>query len=262
MPFDAMLGGDSARVATLKQDVVHAGVRAVLGVDMPIAPKRRFQDGAHAAPRGRVTKAWCRRVFDELWEAQLREVGDRRPPFGQRDHGSRWSALGMSRGRVGPGTPGAETRPRSGPRLRQLLGRGGRRARRRRAHGGRLHHQPRVPLPLRDVRPVGQHARRDRAARASCRCRSAGAIETLPPARWVKLYNAGSAFDPRAIPPADDADIARAVAGFERVIVESHPAFLAGTHASRCLALPRRARRRAGGRGRPRDRAPRRARRG
>ena len=74
MPFDAMLGGDPARVATLKQDVVHAGVRAVLGVDMPIAPKRRFQDGAHAAPRGRVTKAWCRRVFDELWEAQLREV--------------------------------------------------------------------------------------------------------------------------------------------------------------------------------------------
>ena len=74
MPFDAMLGGDPARVATLKQEVVHAGVRAVLGVDMPIAPKRRFQDGAHAAPRGRVTKAWCRRVFDELWDAQLREV--------------------------------------------------------------------------------------------------------------------------------------------------------------------------------------------
>jgi len=64
-----------------------------------------------------------------------------------------------------------------------------------------------------------------------------GALETLPPARWVKLYNAGSAFDPRAIPPADDAAIAREVAGFERVVVESHPAFLAGTHASRCLAF-------------------------
>jgi uncharacterized Fe-S cluster-containing MiaB family protein len=63
------------------------------------------------------------------------------------------------------------------------------------------------------------------------------ALDALPPARWVKLYNAGSAFDPRAIPPGDDADIARAVSGFERVVVESHPAFLAGAHASRCLAF-------------------------
>jgi asparagine synthase (glutamine-hydrolysing) len=80
MPFDAMLNGDPGRLATLKQDVVRAGVRAVLGVEMPIAPKRRFQDGAQASPRGRITKAWCRRVFDELWEDRLREAdaGDRR----------------------------------------------------------------------------------------------------------------------------------------------------------------------------------------
>jgi len=63
------------------------------------------------------------------------------------------------------------------------------------------------------------------------------ALRALPPARWVKLYNAGSAFDPRAIPAADDPAISRAVAGFERVIVESHPAFLAGVHASRCLSF-------------------------
>lgn len=62
-----------------------------------------------------------------------------------------------------------------------------------------------------------------------------GAIATLAPARWIKLYNAGSAFDPKAIPPEDDPAIARAVSGFERVIVESHPAFLAGAHAERCL---------------------------
>jgi asparagine synthase (glutamine-hydrolysing) len=74
MPFEAMLAGDPWRLATLKQDVVRAGVRALLDVDMPVAPKRRFQDGAHAAPRGRVTKAWCRRVFDELWEDRLREA--------------------------------------------------------------------------------------------------------------------------------------------------------------------------------------------
>ena len=63
------------------------------------------------------------------------------------------------------------------------------------------------------------------------------ALDSLPAARWVKLYNAGSAFDPRAIPIEDDPAIAHAVAGHERVIVESHPAFLAGAHASRCLAF-------------------------
>jgi archaeosine synthase beta-subunit len=52
------------------------------------------------------------------------------------------------------------------------------------------------------------------------------ALARLPPARRVKLYNAGSLFDPRAVPPADDAAIARLVSGFERVIVESHPALV------------------------------------
>ena len=50
-----------------------------------------------------------------------------------------------------------------------------------------------------------------------------GALATLPPARWIKLYNAGSFFDPRAIPPGDLPSIAQSVAAFERVIVESHP---------------------------------------
>ena len=52
------------------------------------------------------------------------------------------------------------------------------------------------------------------------------ALSELPPAQQIKLYNAGSFFDTRAIPPADYADIAREVAGFERVVVECHPAFL------------------------------------
>jgi hypothetical protein len=56
----------------------------------------------------------------------------------------------------------------------------------------------------------------------------------LRPARNVKLYNAGSFFDPQQIPPEDDEAIAREVAGFERVIVESHPAFLTGAYAERC----------------------------
>ncbi len=41
--------------------------------------------------------------------------------------------------------------------------------------------------------------------------------------RHLKLYNAGSFFDPRAVPPADDPAIARAVAAMARVTVESHP---------------------------------------
>src|SRR5262245_25687044 len=48
------------------------------------------------------------------------------------------------------------------------------------------------------------------------------ALAGLPPARQVKLYNAGSFFDPGAIPPDDDEDIAAAVGKFDRVIVESH----------------------------------------
>jgi archaeosine synthase beta-subunit len=41
--------------------------------------------------------------------------------------------------------------------------------------------------------------------------------------RRLKLYNAGSFFDDRAVPPGDDAAIAEAVGGFARVTVEAHP---------------------------------------
>ena len=60
------------------------------------------------------------------------------------------------------------------------------------------------------------------------------ALADLPPVRQIKLYNAGSFFDPQQIPSEDDDEIAEAVAGFERVIVESHPAFLSGVYADRC----------------------------
>ena len=61
------------------------------------------------------------------------------------------------------------------------------------------------------------------------------ALASLPPGRHIKLYNAGSFFDPDAIPPEDDDAIARVVRGFDRIIVESHPAFLAGAHGERAL---------------------------
>jgi asparagine synthase (glutamine-hydrolysing) len=73
MPFEQVLGGSVARLATLKQDVVTAGIRAVLGIDMPAYPKRRFQDGAGAAPPPRASKAWCRSEYDRQWRERLRE---------------------------------------------------------------------------------------------------------------------------------------------------------------------------------------------
>jgi radical SAM enzyme (TIGR01210 family) len=49
------------------------------------------------------------------------------------------------------------------------------------------------------------------------------ALEQLPTAQHLKLYNAGNFFDPLAIPPQDYGDIARLAAPFDRVIVECHP---------------------------------------
>ncbi len=52
------------------------------------------------------------------------------------------------------------------------------------------------------------------------------ALSRLPTARQIKLYNSGSFFDRKAVPPEDHAAIAGLVSGFERVIVESHPALV------------------------------------
>jgi radical SAM enzyme (TIGR01210 family) len=47
-----------------------------------------------------------------------------------------------------------------------------------------------------------------------------------PPITVIKLYNAGSFFDPRAVPEGDYDAIAHGVEGFSRVVVESHPALI------------------------------------
>lgn len=44
-----------------------------------------------------------------------------------------------------------------------------------------------------------------------------------PPPLQIKLYNAGSFFDARAVPPADYGEIAQALRPYRRVVVESHP---------------------------------------
>lgn len=52
------------------------------------------------------------------------------------------------------------------------------------------------------------------------------ALAQLPPARQIKLYNSGSFFDTKAIPPEDHDTIAKQTANFERVIVECHPSLI------------------------------------
>jgi len=52
------------------------------------------------------------------------------------------------------------------------------------------------------------------------------ALDQLPLAKILKLYNSGSFFDVRAIPPEDYRAIAERANHFERLIVESHPALI------------------------------------
>jgi radical SAM enzyme (TIGR01210 family) len=55
------------------------------------------------------------------------------------------------------------------------------------------------------------------------------ALQRLGEARQIKLYNSGSFFDSKAIPLQDHGAIAERMAGFERVIVECHPALVGET---------------------------------
>ena len=52
------------------------------------------------------------------------------------------------------------------------------------------------------------------------------ALERLPSANVLKLYNAGSFFDRAAIPREDYEEIASLARGFERVVAECHPALV------------------------------------
>jgi asparagine synthase (glutamine-hydrolysing) len=89
IPFEQVLNGSVERLSTLKQEVVSAGVKGVLGIDMPVNPKRRFQDGALATPRTRVAKAWCRNIFLRMWEERLRHANDN---LGERRSGNETAA--------------------------------------------------------------------------------------------------------------------------------------------------------------------------
>jgi asparagine synthase (glutamine-hydrolysing) len=49
IPFAALTEGSTDRLYALKGEIVARGIRAVLGVDMPVFPKRRFQHGSVSA---------------------------------------------------------------------------------------------------------------------------------------------------------------------------------------------------------------------
>lgn len=66
----------------------------------------------------------------------------------------------------------------------------------------------------------------ERVPRGAIAAQVRHALVRLPPVRQAKLYNAGSFFDPNAIPPEDYAEIAASLGAVERVVVECHPAFL------------------------------------
>ncbi|HEX2779676.1 MAG TPA: asparagine synthase-related protein [Gemmatimonadaceae bacterium] len=51
IPFAALTEGSHERLYALKGEIVSRGVRAVLGVEMPVFPKRRFQHGSASAER-------------------------------------------------------------------------------------------------------------------------------------------------------------------------------------------------------------------
>jgi len=67
--------------------------------------------------------------------------------------------------------------------------------------------------------PLGAIPAQVAAARAAVR-------DQAVPVSGMKLYNAGSFFDPRAVPEADYDAVAEALSGLSRVIVESHPALV------------------------------------
>jgi radical SAM enzyme (TIGR01210 family) len=82
--------------------------------------------------------------------------------------------------------------------------------------------------------PAGAIAAQVAAARTMVQDRHA-------PVSGMKLYNAGSFFDPRAVPDTEYDGVAEALAGLSRVIVESHPALI-GPRVDRLLGslAPRR----------------------
>jgi len=74
IPFAALTDGSHERLYALKGEVVARGVRAVLGIEMPVFPKRRFQHGSVASKEVErlfpQDEALYRRQFQTLYAAR------------------------------------------------------------------------------------------------------------------------------------------------------------------------------------------------
>ena len=75
IPFAAMTQGSTERLYALKGEIVARGIHAVLGVDMPVFPKRRFQHGSVSSESvGRLfpqNEERYRRHFQTLYAASV-----------------------------------------------------------------------------------------------------------------------------------------------------------------------------------------------
>jgi asparagine synthase (glutamine-hydrolysing) len=73
IPFSELAEGSHERLYALKGEIVARGVRAVLGLEMPIFPKRRFQHGSVSAKQAErafpQNEARYRRHFESLHTA-------------------------------------------------------------------------------------------------------------------------------------------------------------------------------------------------
>jgi len=76
---------------------------------------------------------------------------------------------------------------------------------------------------LEETVPLGAVPAQVRIAREEDRLRAS------EPPRWIKLYNAGSFFEHRAIPREDLPEIARQARDFGRLVVECHPGLVRDT---------------------------------
>ena len=71
IPFIELTDWDHARLYALKGEVMRRGIRERLDIDMPIFPKRRFQQGI--GDNGNTTALFpsdprhYRQIFQELW---------------------------------------------------------------------------------------------------------------------------------------------------------------------------------------------------
>ena len=69
IPFAELTDYDEATLYRLKGEIVRRGVRAVIGLDMPVFPKRRFQDGVTTGDRKRALLTGNEQVYRQQFFA-------------------------------------------------------------------------------------------------------------------------------------------------------------------------------------------------